>query len=603
MTKHEHKQEIIIERAVQQFVDAQLKGQKLDIDDFAKQYPEFETQIKKRLLGLYKIDEIFKCLMQADESDFSDEIEGQDLVGQALGDYSDNVAINAIDFEDLPLGMNYKVGDSFEISKVKVTTAKFFLNNNNSTNEGYAKVENGGAAGGSGKELAIHNINLVFDFGIPLSGLSLQYGEYGGNINLEINGQLINVEDFIDVPKGVGGTSIFTIDAGEHGKSNGIMIIVGIITSFRIGGQNLWIDNLLPSVVPQPNAPKLSEFEITRQIGRGGMGVVFLARQVSLEREVALKVVSDLSGTHQRTLDRFIREAKVLAKIYHPNIVQIYEVGRQGVYSYFAMEFVDGISLDKIITSVRNAGSHDKASDIFKKCLEARDCIYPNKFSEDNKNAEIDKDYIVAISKIIIDIASALQCAHDKNILHRDIKPSNILIDSTGKAKLVDFGLAKSEICSSITITGELFGTPSYISPEQIHCPDKIDCRSDIYSLGATFYECLTLHAPFEGETVDETLTKVLLGGVVPPRKYCYKLPTDLNIVLLHALEKVPDDRYNSAIEFAQDIQNVLDYKPINARRPNVAQRAYRTLRRNSNKVLVVLVIILLIIILYQFFV
>ena len=197
------------------------------------------------------------------------------------------------------------------------------------------------------------------------------------------------------------------------------------------------------------------------------------------------------------------------------------------------------------------------------------------------------------MSKIIINIASALTYAHGKGILHRDIKPSNILIDSTGKTKLVDFGLAKSETQQSITMTGEFFGTPSYISPEQIRRPNEIDCRSDIYSLGATFYECLTLHAPFEGETVDETLTKVLSGEAVPPRKYCFKLSTDLNIVLLHVLEKVPDDRYNSAVEFAQDIQNVLDFKPINAKRPNAGQRVYRTLRRNPNKALVALVIIL----------
>lgn len=600
MTNSEHNSINIIEQAVQQFVDAQLQGNKPDIDEFVKQYPKFEQPIRQKIRNLQKIDRLFENLTQSDESDFDPPINRHKL--EEIFEPSKLEPLSAIDFEDLVLGTTYKIDDSFVISKVKITLVPFFLNNNDSTDKGYAKIENGCAAGGSGLELAIHDINLKFDFSASLSGLSLQYGEYGGNINLEINGQLINVEDFVDIPKKVGGVSVFAIDSGEQGNSSGMMTVVGTINSLTIGGQNLWIDNILPSAVSQPEVPTLSEFEIVRQIGQGGMGTVFLTRQASLDREVALKVISDLNGTRRKALDRFKRETKILAKISHPNIVQIYEVGQQGSYSYFAMEYIDGTSLDKIIASIRNTGSDEKASEVLQRCLEAKYCISPNKVSEDNDNAEIDKDYIIAVSKIIIDIASALTYAHNKGILHRDIKPSNILIDSTGKVKLVDFGLAKSEAQQSITITGEFFGTPSYISPEQIRRPDEIDCRTDIYSLGATFYECLTLHPPFEGETIDETLTKVLSGEAVPPRKYCFKLPTDLNIVLLHALEKVPDDRYSSAVEFAQDIQNVLDFKPINAKRPNAAQKVYRTLRRNPNKILIVLVIILLIIISFLLF-
>ncbi len=417
MTESEHNSENIVEQAVQQFVDAQLQGQKPNIDEFVKQYPKFESQIRKRIQSLQKIDNLFDCLMQADDSDFSDAITEYNLIGQKLGD-----------------------------------------------------------------------------------------------------------------------------------------------------------------------------FEILEMIGQGGMGAVFLARQVSLDREVALKVISSVGGAQTKNLDRFKRESKVLAKISHPNIVSIYEVGQQGPYSYFAMEHVKGVSLDKILSSIRNAKPDEKASKVMHKCLEAQASIYENNLSEDNDSsgAEIDTDYIVEISRIIVSIASALDYAHNKGILHRDIKPSNILIASDGTAKLVDFGLAKGQTQETITITGEFFGTPSYVSPEQIRKPDTVDCRSDVFSLAATYYECLTLHPPFGGDTVNETLTQVISREAVPPKKYCPRLSTDFNSVLLHALEKSPDDRYQTAGDFVADIRNILEFKPITAKRPSITRRAYKTLRRNPLKIAII---------------
>ncbi len=431
MTESEHNSEDIIEQAVQRFVDGQLQGQHPDIDEFVKQYPEFESQIRQRIQNLQEINSLFDCLMQADDSDFDDTTTKYELVGQTLGD-----------------------------------------------------------------------------------------------------------------------------------------------------------------------------FEILKMIGQGGMGAVFLARQFSLDREVALKVISSVGGAQVKNLDRFKRESKVLAKISHPNIVPIYEVGHQGPYFYFAMEYVKGVSLDKILSSIRKAKSGDKASVVMHRCLEVQASIYDNNRPDDDKpnGAEIDTDYIVEMSRIIVGMASALDYAHKKGILHRDIKPSNILISSDGTAKLVDFGLAKGQTQETITITGEFFGTPSYVSPEQIRKPEAVDCRSDVFSLAATYYECLTLRPPFGGDTVNEILTKVISREAIPPKKYCPRLSTDFNTVLLHALEKSPDDRYQTAGDFVADIRNILEFKPITAKRPSITRRVYKTLRRNPFKVAAAGVLIVAIILGYFLF-
>lgn len=346
----------------------------------------------------------------------------------------------------------------------------------------------------------------------------------------------------------------------------------------------------------------LGDFEILRLIGRGGMGAVFLARQTSLGREVALKVIADVAGRHSKSLERFRREATVLAQLSHPHIVPIHDTGQEGPYAWFAMEYVRGVSLDAILAAVRRADPARKASAVLRECLKqfsADDVPDQKEQPHTAAGAQIDRDYIVAVSNIVIEIASALQCAHDRGILHRDVKPSNILIDSDGRAKLVDFGLARAQSHPSLTVTGEFFGTPNYVSPEQIRHPESADGRSDMYSLAATYYECLTLRRPFEGDTVNETLTNVLAREVIPPRKHSPRLAPDLSTILLHALEKQPQDRYRSIADFLADIQNVLDFKPITAKRPSATRRTYRAVRRNPRTVALALVAAVLCIVAY----
>lgn len=166
--------------------------------------------------------------------------------------FAQNASAMVVDFEDLSLGATYNVGDSFTTSGVVITGQEFFLLPSGSKTDGFAKVEDVNKAGGAGNEIRTNNINLSFDFGIILTGLALQYGEFGGNINLEINGSLANVGNFADLPANLGGTSVFTLDTGTPGQSSGAMFVTGIINSFKIGGQELWIDNVVASPIPEP---------------------------------------------------------------------------------------------------------------------------------------------------------------------------------------------------------------------------------------------------------------------------------------------------------------------------------------------------------------
>jgi serine/threonine protein kinase len=299
---------------------------------------------------------------------------------------------------------------------------------------------------------------------------------------------------------------------------------------------------------PAPPAPlpsRLGDFEILREIGHGGMGVVYEAEQLSLRRRVALKVLPPSLGRDARVVDRFRREAEAAAKLRHPNIVPVYAVGEEAGTPFFAMERVEGRSLAAIVRERREGG----------------DAGLPPR-GEAYRRWAIDT---------IAKVADALAYAHGRGILHRDVKPANILVDHDGAPRLTDFGLALDLAASSLTMTGEIFGSPQYMSPEQaVRREAPLDQRTDVYSLAVTLYEVLTLRLPYEATTSLELLGALAGGRVVPPRAIDPTIPEPLERVLLRALERDPARRYASAAAFAADLRAALETratKPTGAKR------------------------------------
>jgi serine/threonine-protein kinase len=292
--------------------------------------------------------------------------------------------------------------------------------------------------------------------------------------------------------------------------------------------------------------PTVPGYEILGELGQGGMGVVYQARQTALNRLVALKMV--LAGAHATAqhLARFHAEALAIARLQHPNIVQIYEVGEHHGLPYFSLEFVDGGPLDKKI---------DRE---------------PQPPRDAARLAEI--------------LARAMHFAHQRGILHRDLKPGNVLLTADGTPKITDFGLAKAveDEDSSQTRSGTLLGTPSYMSPEQargqVHA---IGPSADLYSLGAVLYELLTGRPPFQGATLMDTLDQVRTREPVPPTELQPKVPTDLETICLKCLQKEPGKRYANAEALADDLGRFLRGEPIHARPVGPVERLWRWSRRN----------------------
>jgi serine/threonine protein kinase len=288
--------------------------------------------------------------------------------------------------------------------------------------------------------------------------------------------------------------------------------------------------------------PEIEGYDVAEVIGQGGMGVVYKARQLALNRQVAVKMI--LSGSHasSQELARFRAEAEAVARLAHPNIVQIFEIGEQNGNPYLTLEYIAGGSLAQQLDGQP---------------------VNPKRAAE-----------------LVRDLAKGIQHAHDKGIVHRDLKPGNVLIAGDGTLKITDFGLAKrAESDLRQTITGAIIGSPTYMAPEQASGNSAdIGPATDIYALGVILYELLTGRPPFKGDSVIETIQQVREQDPLPLRHLQPKIPRDLETICLKCLEKRPQRRYQSAAALALDLNAFLHDEPINAQSLTILDQVARTL-------------------------
>jgi eukaryotic-like serine/threonine-protein kinase len=351
----------------------------------------------------------------------------------------------------------------------------------------------------------------------------------------------------------------------------------------------------------------LGDFRIIREIGRGGMGVVYEAEQLSLQRHVALKVLPFAAVLDPKHLQRFKNEALAAAQLNHPHIVDVYGVGCERGVHYYAMRLIEGETLADVVrqlqqfetsrcaaTSGKSPPPDPEATQIYG--LPTR--LLAGTMGEDaraetpvagmwsTERSVQSKAYFRCVAAIGRQVAEALDHAHQQGIVHRDVKPSNLMLDANGDAWITDFGLAHIETSASLTMTGDILGTLRYMSPEQALAKRiVIDHRTDVYSLGVTLYELLTLKPAFAGEDRRELLRKIAFDDPAAPRKLNHSVPAELETIVLKAVSKNPNDRYATAQELADDLGRFLKDEPIHAKRPTLMQRGRKWARRHRSVV------------------
>jgi serine/threonine protein kinase/Flp pilus assembly protein TadD len=368
-------------------------------------------------------------------------------------------------------------------------------------------------------------------------------------------------------------------------------LIRDVLAVFGMLGASSGVAEARPEGGAAP-AQVLGDFRIVREVGRGGMGVVYEAEQLSLPRRVALKVLPFAAVADPRHLQRFGNEARAAATLDHPNAVRVYGVGCERGVHYIAMQFVDGRSLAELIRQRRCkvATSPANGADATRTYPDdGTDTTAPaGAEAPPSSRTKGDAAYFRQVAEWGAHAAGALEHAHSLGVVHRDVKPANLLVDARGELRVADFGLAKLAGDPGVTGTGDLLGTVRYMSPEQAAARhDLVDHRSDVYSLGATLYELLTLAPAFDGPDRQAVLSGVLSAEPAAPRSLERSIPRDLETVVLKAMEKEPARRYQSAGELAADLRRFLADEPVRAKRRTIGERVAKWTRRNRVSVAV----------------
>lgn len=307
----------------------------------------------------------------------------------------------------------------------------------------------------------------------------------------------------------------------------------------------------------EPPPTQLGDFSILRELGRGGMGIVYEAVQQSLGRRVALKVLPPAARRDAGKRERFLREAHAAARLHHTNIVPVFGVGEANGTPYFVMQYISGCGLNDVLHSWQT----------------------PQDQQVDGSSPILQKGQWRTIARLIADAANAIEYANDQGILHRDVKPGNLLLDPRGNVWVADFGLAKLIDRETMTATGDLLGTVQYMAPESLN--GHADRRTDVYGLGMTLYELVTGELPYAESTPAALIRAISESDPATPRSIAPKVPKDLETIVLKAIAREPNRRYQTAGELAEDLIAFANDLPIRARRSSVSDRLYRSCRRN----------------------
>jgi len=376
------------------------------------------------------------------------------------------------------------------------------------------------------------------------------------------------------------------------------------------------------------NPRRLGDFLLVREIGRGGMGVVYEAQQTSLHRRVALKVLPPGLGLTPQGVQRFHREAEAAARLHHTHIVPVYAVGEEEGCHYYAMELIEGQPLTEVLRDLRGGGSSPLLqATVTRIANEAARALRspspagagpggaaPGGAAPENPTitapavaptpaahphpdpsattshgpgslsdtASGSRHWFDTVARLVADVADALHSAHGRGVVHRDVKPANLLLSDDGRLCVTDFGLAQVAQEPGMTVSGSFLGTPAYMSPEQIAAGRvRVDHRTDVYSLGAVLYEILTLERPFPGDSREQVLAAIMTKEPRGPRRLNPRVPVDLETICLKALEKDPDRRYGTAHDMAEDLRAFMQRGLIAARRAGRMRRAAKWSRRH----------------------